>query len=69
MTGIQALARTMPDIPMKPGRIVKREFEYKRNGTQSLIASFNVATGAIAHATVGANRTEADLAKSIGVFS
>jgi hypothetical protein len=38
----------MPDIPMKPGRIVKREFEYKRNGTQSLIASFNVATGEIA---------------------
>jgi hypothetical protein len=24
MTGIQALERTMPDIPMKPGRIVKR---------------------------------------------
>jgi transposase len=62
MTGIQALERIMPDIPMKPGRIVKREFEYKRNGTQSLIASFNVATGAIAHATVGATRTEADLA-------
>jgi hypothetical protein len=65
MTGIQALERTMPDIPMKPGRIVKREFEYKRNGTQSLIASFNVATGEIAHATVGATRTEADLAAHI----
>lgn len=55
----------MPDIPMNPGRIVKREFEYKRNGTQSLIASFNVATGEIAHATVGATRTEADLAAHI----
>jgi hypothetical protein len=47
MTGIQALERTMPDIPMKPGRSVKREFEYIRHGTQTLIASFNVATGAI----------------------
>ena len=48
MTGIQALERTMPDLAMKPGRKVKREFEYIRHGTQSLIASFNVATGEIA---------------------
>ena len=60
MTGIQALERRMPDIPMKPGRCVKREFEYIRHGTQMLIASFNVATGAIALATVGATRTEQD---------
>jgi hypothetical protein len=53
MTGIQALERTMPDIPMKPERSVKREFEYIRHGTQTLIASFNVATGAIDLATVG----------------
>ncbi len=62
MTGIQALERTMPDIAMKPGRIAKREFEYQCNGTQNLIASFNVATGAIDHATVGSTRAEADLA-------
>jgi hypothetical protein len=43
MTGIQALERLMPDIPMKPGRCVKQEFEYIRHGTQTLIASFNVA--------------------------
>jgi hypothetical protein len=77
MTGIQALERTMPDIPMKPGDCVKREFEYIRHGTQTLIASFaesfrsgsptmettqaNVATGAIALATVGDPRTEQDL--------
>ncbi len=61
MTGIQALERTMPDIPMKPGLSVKREFEYIRHGTQTLIASFNVATGAIALATVGDTRTEQDL--------
>ena len=60
MTGIQALERTMPDIPMKPGRSVKREFEYIRHGTQTLIASFNVATGAIDLATVGDTRTSLD---------
>ena len=60
MTGIQALERLMPDIPMKPGRCVKQEFEYIRHGTQTLIASFNVATGAIALATVGDTRTEQD---------
>jgi len=61
MTGMQALERTMPAMPMKPGRMVKREFEYIRHGTQSLIASFNVATGEIEVATVGATRTEQDL--------
>ena len=45
---------------MKPGRSVKREFEYIRHGTQTLIASFNVATGAIDLATVGDTRTSLD---------
>lgn len=61
MTGIQALERLMPDIPMKPGRRVKVEFEYRRHGTQTLIASFNVASGHIAQADVGDTRTEEDL--------
>lgn len=61
MTGIQALERAMPDIPMQPGRCAKVEFEYIRHGTQTLIASLNVATGRIDQATVGDTRTEADL--------
>ena len=61
MTGIQALERAMPNLPMKPGRPEKAEFEYIRHGTQSLIASFNVATGRIDRASVGDTRTEADL--------
>lgn len=65
MTGIQALERNMPDIPLKPGRCVKHEFEYTRHGTQTLIASFNVATGAIALATVDDTRTEQDLAAHV----
>jgi transposase len=60
MPGIQALERKMPDIPIKPGRCAKHEFEYIRHGTQTLIASFNVATGAIALATVEDTRTEKD---------
>jgi transposase len=61
MTGIQALERAMPTIPMKPGRCEKAEFEYIRHGTQTLIAAFNVATGRIDQASVGDTRTEADL--------
>lgn len=61
MTGIQALERVMPDIDMKPGRCVRVEFEYCRHGTQTLIASLNVATGRLDQATVGDTRTEKDL--------
>ena len=61
MTGIQALKRTMPDLDMKPGRCEKVEFEYIRHGTQTLIASLNVATGQIDQASVGDTRTDADL--------
>lgn len=68
MTGIQALERTMPNLPMKPGQPEKSEFEYIRHGTQSLIASFNVATGHIEQASVGATRTEADLAAHLSAL-
>lgn len=51
----------MPNLDMKPGRCEKVEFEYIRHGTQSLIASLNVATGQIDQASVGDTRTEADL--------
>ncbi len=68
MTGIQALERAMPNVPMKPGRPEKREFEYIRHGTQSLIASFNVATGRIDHATVGDTRSEKDLAAHLSTL-
>jgi hypothetical protein len=33
MTGIQALERKHPTIPMGPGRVERREFEYERHGT------------------------------------
>ncbi len=60
MTGIQALERKAPDLPMRPGKVQRREFEYIRHGTQTLIASFDVASGRLMHASVGDTRTEAD---------
>ena len=53
MTGIQALERKAPDLPMRPGKIQRREFEYIRHGTQTLIASFDVASGRVIHSSVG----------------
>lgn len=60
MTGIQAIERKSPDLIMRPGKRERREFEYIRHGTQTLIASFDVAQGRIVQATVGDTRTELD---------
>ena len=60
MTGIQALERKSPDQLMRPGKRERQEFEYIRHGTQTLIASFDVATGQVVQANVGETRTEAD---------
>jgi transposase len=60
MTGIQALERTAPTRPLKPGRRELREFEYKRNGTLTLIGNFHVVTGELIAPTLGPTRTEAD---------
>ena len=60
MTGIQALERKYPDKPLESGKIQRREFEYIRHGTQTLIASFDVATGLVIKASVGDTRTEVD---------
>ncbi len=59
MTGIQALERAAPSLPMKPGKVERREFEYVRHGTQTLIAAFDVVTGKV-QGTAGDTRTEAD---------
>lgn len=64
MTGIQALVRISEDLPMSAGKPVAREFEYIRNGTQTLIAAMNIATGKI-NADCGDTRTEEDFAAFI----
>jgi transposase len=58
-TAIQALDRLDPVLPMSPGRVEKHGFEYKRNGTLSLYAALNVATGAVEGMTA-AHHTSAE---------
>lgn len=65
MTGVQALERLHPCLPMLPGHVEREEFEYLRHGTQSLIANLEVATGQIIAPTIGPRRTEEDFAAHI----
>jgi transposase len=65
MTGIQALERKHPTIPMGPGRVERREFEYIRHGTLTLIANFDVAQGLVVAPSLGPTRTEADFVAHI----
>lgn len=44
-TGIQALERRYPDLPMVPGQVIRREFEYVRHGTLCLMGAFDVRRG------------------------
>jgi hypothetical protein len=72
MTGIQALERAAPSLPMKPRHVERREFEYVRHGTKALIAAFDVASGKV-RGTIGdpsfacsVARTEADFVAFLG---
>lgn len=44
-TQIQALDRTQPKLPLRPGQIERRTHDYKRHGTASLYAAFDIASG------------------------
>jgi hypothetical protein len=44
---IQALDRTQPILPMRPGQAERRTFDYKRHGTTSLFAALDVASGKV----------------------
>jgi transposase len=46
-TQIQALDRTQPLLPLRPGQIERRTHDYKRHGTASLYAAFDIATGKV----------------------
>jgi transposase len=59
-TGIQALERLHPDIPMGPGRPQRREYEYVRHGTVCLRANLEIWCGWIIAPTPGTTRTETD---------
>ncbi len=44
---VQALDRTQPLLPMSPGYPERRSHDYVRNGTTSLLAALDVATGTV----------------------
>jgi transposase len=44
---VQALDRTAPLLPMRPGQIERRTHDYRRNGTTSLFAALDTATGKV----------------------
>ena len=44
-TAIAARSRKHPTVPAAPGRHARREFEYVRHGTASLVAAFDIDTG------------------------
>jgi DDE superfamily endonuclease len=46
-TQIQALDRTQPMLPMRPGQVERRTHDYKRNGTTNLYAAFDILTGQV----------------------
>ena len=65
MTGIQALERIATTKPMQSGVEERREFEYVRHGTLSLIANFDVVSGQIVAPSLGPRRTEVDFVAHI----
>ncbi|HEY6406077.1 MAG TPA: transposase [Ktedonobacteraceae bacterium] len=60
MTGVQAIERKHPDLPMQPGHVLRREFEYIRHGTLSWFLNFDVVTGQVIEPSWGPTRTEED---------
>jgi len=46
-TQIQALDRTQPLLPMRPGQVERRTHDYARHGTTSLFAALDVKTGKV----------------------
>lgn len=44
---IQALDRSQPMLPMRPGQVARRTHDYKRHGTTSLFAALDIATGRV----------------------
>ncbi len=60
LTGVQALERKHPGLPLAPGKVERREFEYVRHGTVTFILNRDVATGQVVAPSYGPTRTEED---------
>ena len=59
-TGIQALERLEAKASKSKGEHLRKEYEYKRHGTTTLIAAINVENGKLFNHKLGPTRTEID---------
>ena len=55
---IQALERTAPLLPLRPGQAERRAHDYKRHGTTSLFAALDTKTGAVLGKTYRRHRSQ-----------
>jgi len=53
---IQALDRSQPMLPMRPGQAARRSHDYTRHGTTSLFAALDIATGHVIGKCYGRHR-------------
>ena len=53
---IQAIERTAPVLPMRPGQVERHTHDYKRHGTTDLFAALDVKTGTVIGACKGRHR-------------
>ena len=60
LTGVQALERKYPGLPLAPGKVQRREHEYIRHGTCSFSLSRDVLSGKLIAPYSAATRKEAD---------
>lgn len=65
MTGVQALERKHPDLPILPGKVERREFEYIRHGTLAFMFNFDIVTGQLIACTASPTRNEQDFLQHI----
>jgi transposase len=65
MTGVQALERKHPGLPMRPGKVQRIEFEYKRHVTLSFTCNFDVVLGELVACTAKKTRNEKDFMEHI----
>ncbi|HEY1354359.1 MAG TPA: transposase [Ktedonobacteraceae bacterium] len=59
-TGVQALERKHPGLPLAPGKGERREFAYHRHGTRAFLLSRDVVSAEVVAPHAGPTRTEAD---------
>ena len=65
MTGLQALERQAPDQPPQPGQDRRREANYRRHGTTTLIGTWDVLEGRLSQYRLGKTRKERDFLRHI----